>query len=90
VNAAPPAAAAAVPEPPGLLQVAVKPWATVWIDGRAMGETPLGKIELAAGPHSLRVRHPAYEPWEKTVTVRSGQTERIVVDLEREGVRKRD
>jgi serine/threonine protein kinase len=90
----PPATAApaspAVPEAPGVLQVAVKPWGTVWVDGRALGDTPLGKIELSAGPHTLRVRHPAYEPLEKAITVRPGQTERVVVDLEKEGVRKPD
>jgi hypothetical protein len=73
-----------------VLQVAVKPWGTVWIDGRALGDTPLGKLELAAGTHTLRVRHPAYEPWEKAIVVRAGQTERMVVDLEKEGVRKKD
>jgi serine/threonine protein kinase len=78
------------PQEPGLLQVVVKPWGTVWVDGRALGETPLGRIDLAAGPHTLRVRHPAYEVWEKPITVRPGHVERIVVDLEKEGVKKKD
>jgi eukaryotic-like serine/threonine-protein kinase len=81
---------APVSEAPGLLQLAVKPWGTVWVDGRSLGDTPLGRIELAAGTHTLRVRHPAYEIWEKPITIRPGQTERIVVDLAKEGVRKRD
>ena len=86
----PPPAPAPVPEAPGVLQLAVKPWGTVWVDGRSLGDTPLGRIELASGSHTLRVRHPAYEIWEKVITIRPGQTERLVVDLAKDGVRKRD
>ena len=35
-----------------------------------------------------RVRHPLYETWERPVTIRPGQTEKIVIDLPAEGVRK--
>jgi serine/threonine-protein kinase len=73
---------------PGMLQVVVRPWGTVAIDGKPMGETPLEKLRLAPGPHVIRVRHPAYEPWERTVVVRSGETDRILVDFLSDGVRK--
>jgi serine/threonine-protein kinase len=73
---------------PGMLQVVVRPWGTVAIDGKPMGETPLEKLRLAPGPHVIRVRHPAYEPWERTVVVRSGETDRILVDFPSDGVRK--
>jgi len=36
----------------------------------------------------IRVRHPAYEPWERTVMVRSGESGKILVDFLSEGVRK--
>jgi hypothetical protein len=45
---------------------------------------------LPAGAHTVRVRHPLYEPWERTVSIRSGQVEKVVVDLPAEGVRKKD
>jgi serine/threonine-protein kinase len=83
---APPATAAA----PGLLQVAVRPWGEVSVDGRVIGTTPLDRIPLAPGSHVLRVRHPSYELWEKPVTIRSGDTTKIVVDLPTEGVKKQD
>ena len=71
-----------------MLQVVVRPWGTVAIDGKPMGETPLEKMRLAPGPHVIRVRHPAYEPWERTVVVRSGETDKILVDFPSDGVRK--
>jgi serine/threonine-protein kinase len=72
----------------GLLQVAVRPWGEVSVDGAVVGTTPLDKLPLAAGPHTVRVRHPAYEVVERRVVIRPGQTERLVVDLPADGVRK--
>jgi hypothetical protein len=60
----------------------------VSVDGRVIGTTPLDRIPLAAGPHMLRVKHPAYEVWERQVVIRPGQIERVVVDLAGAGARK--
>jgi serine/threonine-protein kinase len=72
----------------GLLQVAVRPWGEVSVDGAVVGTTPLDRLPLAAGPHTVRIRHPAFEIVERRVVIRPGQTERLVVDLAAEGVRK--
>jgi len=95
VQATPPAAASSPAphtapevETTGLLQVAVRPWAEVSVDGKLMGTTPLDRIALAAGVHLVRVRHPAYEPVERSVAVRSGETAKLVVDLPSEGRRR--
>ena len=40
------------------------------------------------GVHRVRVRHPSYEVWEREVTLRAGQTERVVVDFPASGVKK--
>jgi serine/threonine-protein kinase len=71
-----------------MLQVVARPWAEVLVDGKLVGETPLERITLSGGPHLVRFRHPAYEPVERRVSIRPGQTERVVVDLPAEGVRK--
>lgn len=84
-----PAGAAAAPAAPGLLQVAVRPWAEVSVDGASMGLTPLNRITLSAGSHKVRLTHPAFEPLERTVVVRTGETFKLVVDLTTEGVRKK-
>jgi serine/threonine-protein kinase len=81
-------AAPAVPAGPGLLQVVVKPWGEVFVDGRSVGTTPLDRLTLPSGAHALTVRHPLYEPWEGRVTIRAGQTERVVVDFPAQGQRK--
>jgi serine/threonine protein kinase len=38
----------------GVLVVAIRPWATVWINGRAYGETPL-QAKLPIGRHRVRL-----------------------------------
>jgi serine/threonine-protein kinase len=73
---------------PGQLQVAVRPWGEVSVDGRVIGTTPLDRITLTAGAHVLRVRHPLYEVWERPVSIRPGETAKMVVDLPTQGVRK--
>lgn len=72
----------------GSLQVVAKPWGNVIVDGRTIGSTPLDKIALPAGSHTVRVSHPAYEPWERRVVIRDGQTERVVVDFPADGVKR--
>jgi len=92
---APPAATPVVTVPPstmaaepGQLQIAVRPWGEVSVDGRVIGTTPLDRITLTAGTHVLRVRHPLYEVWERPVSIRPGETAKMVVDLPTQGVRK--
>ncbi|HET6898000.1 MAG TPA: protein kinase, partial [Vicinamibacteria bacterium] len=73
---------------PGQLQVAVRPWGEVSVDGRVIGTTPLDRFTLPAGKHVVRVRHPLYEVWERPVSIRPGETAKMVVDLPTQGVRK--
>jgi len=84
----PPAPAEAVTGS-GMLQVIVHPWAEVTIDGTLVGTTPLDRISLSAGTHTVRLRHPGYEVVEREVTIQPGQTERLRINLATEGVRKR-
>ena len=45
--------------PQGVLNVNASPWAEVWIDGRRVGETPIGNLPMSIGPHEVVFRHPA-------------------------------
>jgi predicted Ser/Thr protein kinase len=81
--ATPPAAA------PGFLLVVVSPWANVAIDGEPAGQTPLARVSLAAGAHTVRLTHPDYQPYPRRVVVKSGETTRLAVDLTQDGVRAR-
>ena len=76
------------PEPDGALLVLVTPWADVSVDGRPVGQTPLARIPLPAGPHDVLLSHPDYQPFPRRVTIRPGATFRLVVNLPSEGVRR--
>jgi serine/threonine-protein kinase len=81
--------AAPTPEADGALLVVVRPWADVSVDGVPRGQTPLRRIPLPPGPHAVLLTHPDYQPYPRKVTIRSGETHRLVVDLRTDGVRRR-
>ena len=67
--------ASAVTDVPALAMVpvtlAVKPWGTVYIDGRERGVSPpMKRIMLPAGTHEIRIVNPAYPPFTATLTVK--------------------
>jgi type II secretory pathway predicted ATPase ExeA len=56
---APLEAAPLAPRPAGpLLSVNAAPWAEIQVDGRVVGETPLGELAVAPGPHVVSARLP--------------------------------
>lgn len=83
-----PAPTAPAPAGTGQLQVRVRPWADVTVDGSIMGTTPLKPLDLAAGVHQVLLVHPDYAPLPRTVTIRAGETTKLDVNLAWEGVRK--
>jgi hypothetical protein len=56
----PPPSKVAASEPPPTHSVAINatPWASIEVDGRALGETPIAGIELEEGRHRFRARMP--------------------------------
>lgn len=46
----------------------------VFADGEAVGTTPLKQLELAAGEHTLTLRHPRYDELETTVAIEGRST----------------
>ena len=44
--------------PAGRVNINVTPWAQVWIDGNAAGETPLANLPMSVGEHRIILRHP--------------------------------
>jgi len=48
--------------------------ASVELDGRAIGVTPVAGYELGAGTsHTVRISMEGYEPWSRSITVRAGE-----------------
>jgi Protein kinase domain/PEGA domain len=86
----PPAAAprpSPAPAPPvsltGSLYVDSRPrGATVIVDGKTMGMTPLTMVEVATGPHVIRIEMTGKKSWMTAKTVIAGQMERVTGSLE--------
>lgn len=57
------------------------PWAEVFIDGRRLGETPLGQVPIAVGAHEVVFRHPQLGEQSRSITVAAGGPTRLSVDL---------
>ncbi len=67
--------------PSGTLRLYVSPWATVVVDGEAVGTTPLKALTLAPGSHVVHLRHPDYRPLTRTVEVVAGEETKLEVDM---------
>jgi hypothetical protein len=65
----------------GTLNVNAQPWAEVWVDGKRIGETPIGNLSLPIGNHDLMVRHPQLGERRRTVAVSANTPARIGIDL---------
>ncbi len=67
----------------GYLRIVVVPWAKVYIDGREVGETPLGKaLRLSIGEHTLMLLNPGYERWVERIHIMEGETLNRVISLQ--------
>jgi len=67
----------------GTLRVRVNvPRATVTLDGRGLGESPLpGTQRVLEGPHAIVVQKPGFVRWSSTVSVTAGGDVPVEVDL---------
>jgi hypothetical protein len=70
-----------IKRPMSLVHVNAVPWAEVWIDGRAVGETPIGNLSLPIGPHEVEFRHPTLGQKTLSTMVKAGVLTRVAVDL---------
>jgi hypothetical protein len=69
--------------PNGTLNINAQPWAAVWIDGNAVGETPLGNLSVVPGEHEIVFRHPQLGERREKAIVRAGAETRVAVTLQR-------
>jgi hypothetical protein len=72
-----------VPLPAGSLSINALPWAEVWVDGTAVGTTPLANLALPIGSHEVVWRHPTLGERRQTVVVKTQTPARIGVDFNR-------
>jgi hypothetical protein len=80
------------PQPPptrqtafvGSLSISSRPsGATVTLDGRVVGVTPLTLPEVAAGSHAVRLELDGYRAWSVSAQVVSGEQKKVTASLER-------
>jgi len=71
----------AVDMPQGVINVNASPWAEVFIDGRKVGETPIGNLPVSIGPHELVFRHPQFGEKRQAVSVTLNAPVRVSVDM---------
>ena len=68
--------------PKGTLHLNASPWAEVWIDGKRIGETPLGNVEVPIGAHEIVFRHPQFGERRHAVSVTSAAPVRLSVKMQ--------
>jgi hypothetical protein len=73
--------AIAVDLPQQRISLNAVPWAEVWIDGVRAGETPIGNLPIAVGPHEIVFRHPELGEQRHATTVTLTGPARLSVDL---------
>jgi eukaryotic-like serine/threonine-protein kinase len=73
---------------PASLQIRVRPWAEVSVDGEVVGTTPFAPLILSPGPHDIAFAHPDFKEVRRKVTLKAGQTHRIELDLALDAVPK--
>jgi hypothetical protein len=85
----------AIPKPPpprprkaptfvGSLSITSRPaGATVTLDGRVVGVTPLTLPEVAAGSHAVRLDLVGYRVWSASTQVTAGEQKKVNASLER-------
>jgi PEGA domain/Protein kinase domain len=82
--AAPPVPSASAATGPGPLRVESRPaGASVYLDGRLVGVTPLSLPAVPAGDHTIRLQLDGYQPWASSVQVSSAEANRVTASLER-------
>lgn len=57
------------------------PWAEVWVDGQALGATPIGNFSTTIGTHEVIFRHPQFGERRLNAVVTLKQPARIAIDM---------
>jgi serine/threonine-protein kinase len=68
---------AAEPRGEGFLSLNVEPWATVFVDDKKVGVTPIYRMRLRAGTHRIRLRGPEGREVTRRVRIRPDKHENL-------------
>ena len=67
--------------PQGTIAINATPWANVTLDGKDLGETPVGNTSVPVGTHEVIFRHPQLGEQRFTATVTATAPARLSVDM---------
>jgi hypothetical protein len=67
--------------PNGSVSINALPWATVSLDGRDLGTTPIANVDVPLGTHEIVLRHPQLGERRQGVLVTANGPVRLLVDL---------
>jgi hypothetical protein len=70
--------------PNGSMALNAQPWAEVWVNGKPVGETPIGSFAVPVGTHEVTFRHPQLGERIVRATVTATAPARVSVDLRRQ------
>jgi hypothetical protein len=73
--------AVGIDPPKALLNANARPWADVLVDGEMVGQTPLGSLPVAIGPHQVVFRNPQFGERTEQVIVTARGVNRVAVDF---------
>ncbi len=66
----------------GTVEFRIRPYATIFLDGNRLGETPLSPITMPAGDYTVRVVNDALgKRVTRTIEVRAGETTSVKLNL---------
>ena len=71
----------------GVLNLLILPPSQVELDDESLGIVSSRAVRLPGGLHSIVVKNPAYNPYNRKVTIRAGTSTDLVIDLSEKGVR---
>ena len=66
-----------------LVVISRPPGATVFLDGRLVGSTPLSMPAVAPGQHAIHLERDGYRRWASSVQIVGGEQNRVTASLER-------
>ena len=68
--------------PHGTVNLNAAPWAEVWMDGRRIGETPIGNLSVPIGAHEIVFRHPEFGEKKHAISVTTAAPVRLSVSMQ--------
>jgi serine/threonine protein kinase len=68
----------------GSISISATPWATILIDGKIVGTSPILNLTLGTGKHDVIFRHPDFPDITKSINIRYNENHKLIIDLRQE------